>query len=99
MNSSMSHAELTDVTRGNHAVRRAQRFFSTDIDPPYTPPVSDRIGDRENPVAKPYQQFTMEPLLNLRTAASWRKHNESLADFTNREPFHNARLGPIPAEF
>jgi hypothetical protein len=51
----------------------------------YTPPV------RENPVTKPYQQVTMEPLLKLGTAASWRKHDESLADFTNRDSAEKQR--------
>jgi hypothetical protein len=33
----------------------------------------------------------MEPFLKLGTAASWRKHDESLADFTNRDSAEKQR--------
>ena len=97
----------------NHAVCRIQGHPSQlALTIQCAPPVSDSMGDGQNAVMKPCQQVGVEPSLKLGAAATQRKHDKSLADFTNRdsaqeqlryrlcfEPLRDTRFWANSAEF
>ena len=97
----------------DHAIGGIERgAFQLALTLQYAPAIGDGVRNGQDAVTKPDQQIGMKPSFQLGTAAGLGKHDESFADFTNRDsaqiecgwglcfqPGRDARFGPVPAEF
>jgi hypothetical protein len=69
---------------GDHAVRAVEgRATKLALTVQQTPAIRDGMCDGQDPVAEPKQQICVKPSLKLGAAATQRKHNKSLADFSD----------------